>query len=90
MSDNFCGTCNRLRMTADGKLKVCLFGNTEINLRDPLRDSNSDPEQIKGGLISKGIFNLVQSSKQRAKLLPLTFQIDLYNLLVQKSDTLSI
>jgi len=47
MTDNFCGTCNRLRMTADGKLKVCLFGNTEINLRDPLRDSNSDPEQIK-------------------------------------------
>ena len=62
MTDNFCGTCNRLRMTADGKLKVCLFGNTEINLRDPLRDSNSDPEQIKGGLISKGLSNLVQPS----------------------------
>ena len=56
MTDNFCGTCNRLRMTADGKLKVCLFGNTEINLRDPLRDSNSDPEQIKGGEISEGFF----------------------------------
>ena len=43
MTDNFCGTCNRLRLTADGNLKVCLFGNTEINLRDPLRDLNSDP-----------------------------------------------
>merc|ERR1719273_1348314 len=47
MTDNFCGSCNRLRLTADGNLKVCLFGNTEINLREPLRDSNSNPEQIK-------------------------------------------
>ena len=38
MTENFCGSCNRLRLTADGNLKVCLFGNTELNLRDPLRD----------------------------------------------------
>lgn len=37
MSENFCGSCNRLRLTADGNLKVCLFGNTEISLRDCLR-----------------------------------------------------
>jgi len=37
MSEHFCGTCNRLRLTADGKLKVCLFGKTEISLRDLLR-----------------------------------------------------
>ena len=37
MTENFCGSCNRLRLTADGNLKVCLFGNTELNLRDPLR-----------------------------------------------------
>ncbi|KAK6760606.1 hypothetical protein RB195_021898 [Necator americanus] len=29
MSDHFCGTCNRLRITADGNLKVCLHGNAE-------------------------------------------------------------
>ncbi|KAK3800991.1 hypothetical protein RRG08_001238 [Elysia crispata] len=29
MSEHFCGTCNRLRMTADGNLKVCLHGNAE-------------------------------------------------------------
>lgn len=34
MSNHFCGTCNRLRLTADGCLKVCLFDNREINLRD--------------------------------------------------------
>jgi len=44
MSENFCGSCNRLRMTADGNLKVCLFGNTEISLRDALRDNISDDD----------------------------------------------
>lgn len=47
MTDNFCGTCNRLRLTADGNLKVCLFGNTEINLRDPLRDAQVSKEDMK-------------------------------------------
>ncbi|KAL8702521.1 MAG: hypothetical protein Q9201_004311 [Fulgogasparrea decipioides] len=42
MTDNFCGTCNRLRITSDGNLKVCLFGNSEVSLRDLLR-------QEKGG-----------------------------------------
>ncbi|GLV38007.1 Molybdenum cofactor synthesis 1 [Carabus blaptoides fortunei] len=37
MSEHFCGSCNRLRITADGNLKVCLFGNTEVSLRDALR-----------------------------------------------------
>ncbi|CAG8596513.1 10817_t:CDS:2 [Ambispora gerdemannii] len=45
MSDHFCGTCNRLRITADGNLKVCLFGNTEVSLRDLLRNKVPD-EQI--------------------------------------------
>jgi len=37
MSEHFCGTCNRLRLTADGQLKVCLFGKTEVSLRDLMR-----------------------------------------------------
>lgn len=41
MTHNFCGTCNRLRITGDGNLKVCLFGNAEVSLRDLLRASNS-------------------------------------------------
>lgn len=40
MTHNFCGTCNRLRITSDGNLKVCLFGNAEVSLRDILRESN--------------------------------------------------
>jgi cyclic pyranopterin phosphate synthase len=42
MTHNFCGSCNRLRITTDGNLKVCLFGNAEVSLRDILRKSNND------------------------------------------------
>jgi cyclic pyranopterin phosphate synthase len=41
MTHNFCGTCNRLRITSDGNLKVCLFGNAEVSLRDIIRKTNN-------------------------------------------------
>ena len=37
MSAPFCGSCNRMRLTADGKLKNCLFSQTETDLLTPLR-----------------------------------------------------
>jgi len=46
MSDHFCNTCNRLRVTADGNLKVCLFGNTEVSLRDQIRKGASNQELL--------------------------------------------
>lgn len=42
MTHNFCGSCNRLRITSDGNLKVCLFGNAEVSLRDILRKTNNN------------------------------------------------
>ncbi|KAF9651584.1 molybdenum cofactor biosynthesis prote [Thelephora ganbajun] len=42
MSDHFCSSCNRLRLTADGQIKVCLFDAKEISLRDLLRSGTSD------------------------------------------------
>eukprot|EP01032_Pedospumella_encystans_P011781 gene11781-13674_t len=42
MSSNFCGTCNRLRVTADGQLKVCLFGMDGLDLLQCMRDGDSD------------------------------------------------
>ena len=44
MSDSFCSTCNRLRLTADGSIKSCLFYPAEINLRDRMREGASDEE----------------------------------------------
>ena len=37
MSHNYCERCNRMRLTADGQLRPCLFGDLHTNLRDPLR-----------------------------------------------------
>ena len=37
MSHTYCGTCNRVRLTADGRLRTCLFGDHSVNLREPLR-----------------------------------------------------
>lgn len=46
MTDHFCGSCNRLRITADGNLKVCLFGNAEVSLRDALRKNKTEEELV--------------------------------------------
>lgn len=46
MTDHFCGSCNRLRITSDGNLKVCLFGNSEVSLRDMMRSSFNGGEPI--------------------------------------------
>lgn len=37
MSHNYCDRCNRMRLTASGELRPCLFGDIQTNLRDPLR-----------------------------------------------------
>jgi cyclic pyranopterin phosphate synthase len=38
MSHTYCGSCNRVRLTADGRLRTCLFGEDEVDLRSPLRE----------------------------------------------------
>lgn len=38
----FCGACNRARITADGKLRTCLFSHREVDLKAPLRAGESD------------------------------------------------
>jgi molybdenum cofactor biosynthesis enzyme MoaA len=53
MSEHFCNTCNRVRLTADGNLKVCLFGNAEVSLRDALRQNMSEDDL--GELISAAV-----------------------------------
>ncbi|MDO8427527.1 MAG: GTP 3',8-cyclase MoaA, partial [Deltaproteobacteria bacterium] len=42
ISEHFCGSCNRLRLTSDGKLRTCLFSDNEIDIRKALRDGSSD------------------------------------------------
>jgi cyclic pyranopterin phosphate synthase len=41
MSEPFCGGCNRMRLTADGKMRNCLFSKTETDLLTPLREGKN-------------------------------------------------
>ena len=42
VSEPFCSTCDRIRLTADGQLRTCLFSRREWDLKAPLRDGSSD------------------------------------------------
>jgi cyclic pyranopterin phosphate synthase len=44
VTEHFCYQCNRLRLTADGKLRLCLLNEDEIDLREPLRSGASVQE----------------------------------------------
>jgi cyclic pyranopterin phosphate synthase len=42
VSGHFCAECNRLRVTADGRVRSCLFGNQEIDLKTTLRSGGGE------------------------------------------------
>jgi cyclic pyranopterin phosphate synthase len=44
MTKHFCEACRRLRLTADGKIRPCLFSDTEIDVKSPMRGGCSDAE----------------------------------------------
>jgi cyclic pyranopterin phosphate synthase len=44
VSEPFCSSCSRLRLTADGKFRVCLYDSEEVDLRSPLRSGAGDEE----------------------------------------------
>ncbi|KAI8104326.1 hypothetical protein M9434_002884 [Picochlorum sp. BPE23] len=46
MTSQFCGDCNRVRLMADGNIKVCLFGNNEVSLLDALREGATDEDLL--------------------------------------------
>ncbi len=60
ISDHFCLSCNRLRLTADGKLKTCLFSDEEIDLKSRLRSGCRDEE------LGKKLFEAISSKPLRS------------------------
>ncbi|GLI33020.1 GTP 3',8-cyclase [Desulforhabdus amnigena] len=44
MSNHFCDSCNRLRLTANGYLRPCLLSNTQQDIKGPMRDGATDAE----------------------------------------------
>ncbi|MFC2033947.1 GTP 3',8-cyclase MoaA [Chloroflexota bacterium] len=44
MTEHFCNSCNRLRLTSDGQLRPCLLADDEVNIKEALRNGASDDE----------------------------------------------
>ena len=60
VTEPFCESCNRIRLTADGKLQNCLFARSEVDLLSALRKGNDIYDLIISGIMSK---QLVQGGK---------------------------
>jgi cyclic pyranopterin phosphate synthase len=59
MTHTYCGSCNRVRLTADGRLRTCLYGDHEVNLRDPLRRGESLGPLFRQALAEKPLEHLL-------------------------------
>lgn len=53
LSHNYCDRCNRVRLTADGKLRTCLFGDHEVDLKTPLRTRGTVFSAVEEALAGK-------------------------------------
>jgi cyclic pyranopterin phosphate synthase len=53
MTHTYCGSCNRVRLTADGRLRTCLYGDHEVNLREPLRRGEALADYFRKALDEK-------------------------------------
>ncbi|MEJ5364036.1 MAG: GTP 3',8-cyclase MoaA [Desulfosoma sp.] len=62
MSHHFCPTCNRLRITAEGSLRTCLFAERDVDLRRLLRNGASDAD------IARLILQAIQSKPEKHRL----------------------
>jgi cyclic pyranopterin phosphate synthase len=53
MTHTYCSTCNRVRLTADGRLRTCFFGNEEVSLRDAYRSGQDIVPLFREALAAK-------------------------------------
>lgn len=60
MSEHFCASCNRIRLTADGQLKVCLFDGHEVNLKHVLRAADFHEDDL-----DKVIYHALQHKQKQ-------------------------
>ena len=66
LSHTFCADCNRMRLTATGGLKLCLFNEPELNFRDPMRNGATDDDlkrMIRDALIIKPLEHNLEVGK---------------------------
>lgn len=74
MSDAFCGTCNRMRLTADGKMRNCLFSKEETDLLSALRKGEDVESLIRQTILRKHAAHGGQFEKEYQKIAPQEIQ----------------
>jgi len=65
LSHNYCDRCNRVRLTADGRLRTCLFGTHEVDLKTPLRATGDIIAAVREALAGKPERHLLQLGTAR-------------------------
>lgn len=65
LSHDYCDGCNRMRLTADGRLRTCLFGDHEVDLKEPLRLTGSVVAAVREALAGKPRRHYLQLGSSR-------------------------
>ena len=68
LSQHFCKTCNRIRLTSEGKLRPCLFSNKEIDIKKAIRNAKTDDKIIRSKIIRNNIGEAVSIKREGHKL----------------------
>ena len=68
LSQHFCKTCNRIRLTSEGKLRPCLFSNTEVDIKQAIRNAKTDDKIIRSKIIRNNIEKAISIKPEGHKL----------------------
>jgi len=68
LSQHFCKTCNRIRLTSEGKLRPCLFSNMEVDIKQAIRNAKTDDKIIRSKIIRNNIEEAISKKPEGHKL----------------------
>lgn len=68
LSQHFCKTCNRIRLTSEGKLRPCLFSNIEVDIKQAIRNAKTDDKIIRSKIIRNNIEKAINIKPEGHKL----------------------
>lgn len=68
LSQHFCKTCNRIRLTSEGKLRPCLFSNIEVDVKQAIRNAKTDDKITRSKIIRNNIEKAISIKPEGHKL----------------------
>lgn len=68
LSQHFCKTCNRMRLTSEGKLRPCLFSNMEVDIKQAIRNAKTDDKIIRRKITRSNIVEAISIKPEGHRL----------------------